>query len=125
MQKFPSNCVDSIPLPLVNYKYIENSYLSIFETNIAPTTYATQSMVYHMNHKIGRYRHTKQYECFWSFKRYEGLCSERSNFLNQRCAMLNYTHNAISIVVPATFYFFVGQEITFASSSQNHQGNQA
>lgn len=53
MQKFPSNYVDSIPLPLVNYKYIENSYLSIFETNIAPTTYATQSMVYHMNHKIG------------------------------------------------------------------------
>lgn len=124
MQNFPSNCYVAIPLPFVNYKYIENSYLSIFETNIAPTIYATQSMVYHMNHKIGSDRHTKQYGYLWSFKRNEGLCSERSNFLNQRCAMLNHTHNAMSILVPATIYFFVGQEITLASSSQHHQGNQ-
>lgn len=38
MQHFTKNNDNSIPLPFVKYKYIENSY----ETNyIAPTIYAT------------------------------------------------------------------------------------
>lgn len=37
--------------------------------------------------------------------------------------MLNPTQDAMSILVPTTFYFFVGQEITLPSSLQHHQGN--
>lgn len=124
MHNFPSNCDDSIPLPFVKYKYIKNKYLSIFETKyIAPTTYATQSMMYQMNHKFGSDRQIKQNECFFIFKTIWRPVFWEKQFLNQRCAMLNPTQNAMSILVPATFYFFVGQEITLPSSLQHHQGN--
>lgn len=46
-----------------------------------------------------------------------------SHFFSQRCAILNHSQNVMSILVPATFYFFVGREVTLPSSLQHHQGN--
>lgn len=81
-------------------------------------------MVYHINHKIGSDRHKKR-ECSCPFKRYDGMCSEKSNFPNQRCAVLNHTQKCLVHSSGSKFFFFVGQEITVSSSLQHHQGIQS
>lgn len=61
-------------------------------------------MVYHINHKIGSDRHKKR-ECSCPFKRYDGMCSEKSNFPNQRCAVLNHTQKCLVHSSGSKFFF--------------------
>lgn len=79
-------------------------------------TYESQVLIRPTNQKKGRffffYSQATWWPLFWE-----------THFFRQRCAILNHSQNAMSILVPTTFYFFVGREVTLPSSLQHHQGN--
>lgn len=77
-----------------------------------------------MNHKFGLDRNIKKERerVFFVFQASWWPLFWETHFFSQWCAILNHSQN-LSILVPETFYFFVGREVTLSSSLQHHQGN--